>query len=395
VRSPHHSVIAAALAAFALSCSRPEPRAGDSCRTIEDCVTLEALACLQGECVRVGCSRSVECPAGAACVSGRCRAAECDSDDDCPGTTCFEGDCRSDLCAFKAECDEGEVCIGTPPKCAAPPSRCTVDRECPTDRFCRLPEGTCDRKCTSDASCAAGSYCDGDFCRLACDSSADCADQSYCVDGRCLESDCDERDCPDARPFTNPVSCTCTECLADRDCVGERNERCTASGTCSYCPISATSDAQCVNQGLVPVGGCCAECAADRDCLPGTHCNRGRCVLDDPRDCADDEDCPRGARCDLGWCVLPGSMTPCAIQDDCVQDEACYSDGRCRAQSTVCADCPSPSRCVAEPGDDVGTCVGCELACDDAACGEGDVCFVDAGAVDGYCVAVETAPECD
>ena len=393
MRAAHHSVIL--LLAVVGACSAPEPTAGDSCRSIDDCVSREPLACLKSACVRLGCSRSIECPAGAACVSGRCAPAECESDDDCPGTTCFEGDCRADVCEFKAQCDPGEVCIGSPPTCTEPPARCSEDRECPADRFCKLPEGVCEPQCTSDASCAAGSYCDGAFCRLACETGVDCGEGRYCVDGRCIVSDCEDRGCPDAAPFVDPVECRCVECLADRDCSSERNERCTEGGTCLYCPTRAEAPAACQSQGLVLVGGCCVECAIDGECPAGNHCERGRCVLDDPRECVVDTDCPAGSRCDLGWCVLPGSMTPCEIQSDCPNGEACYSDGRCRAESPVCADCPTPSRCVAEPGDDVGTCAGCPATCGGSGCGASRVCYVPPGGAEGYCVEPQTLPGCD
>jgi hypothetical protein len=389
VRS-HHDLVAL-LALLVLGCSGREPRAGDSCFSADDCVGERPLSCLQQECVRLSCSRSPECPAGAACVDGICQVPECSDDDDCrPHELCFEGDCRGDVCRVKAECDRNEVCIGVPGICQPPPSRCTVDAECPVDTFCKLPEGACEPRCTSDRSCPDGSYCDGEFCRLRCTSSADCAAADVCVDGRCVADACGEVSCPPATPFVEPASCECVGCLTDSDCRADDQRRCSDAGECLYCLIRAESSSACAEQGLRLVDGCCAECGADRDCPDGTHCEVGRCIIDDPRECVVDADCPEPGRCDLGWCVLPGTMTPCELQRDCPDGEACYSDGRCRAESTVCEGCADPGRCVAEPGDDVGTCTGCTELCAPDGCPSTQVCFVPEQAGEGFCVAPET-----
>lgn len=383
--------LVALLALGIVACSGREPRAGDFCRSVDDCVADEPLACLQNECVSMTCERSPGCPAGAACVDRACQLPECADDEDCRRhELCFEGDCRGDVCRVKAECDTGEVCIGVPPQCKPPPSRCTSDAECLPDTFCKLPEGACEPRCTSDASCAEGAYCDGDFCRLLCISSSDCRAGDVCVDGRCVVDPCDDVSCPADTPFVDPSTCACVGCLADSDCRQESQQRCSDAGDCLYCLLRAEATNACVEQGLRLVDGCCAECALDRDCPDGTHCEAGRCVIDDPRECVVDADCPDPARCDLGWCVLPGSMTPCEIQTECPSGEACYADGRCRAQSEVCEACPAPSRCVAEPGDDLGTCAGCSTTCATDGCPGDTVCFVPDGAAEGFCAAAET-----
>ena len=397
MRTTHHPVAAALwLAALVFAgCSRPDARVGDICTSVDDCAGSLPLACSQSECVQVGCERSAECPAGAACVDGACTQPECIDDESClRREQCFEGDCRGDLCEFKADCDDGEVCLGVPPQCTAPPERCTLDTQCPRDLFCKTPEGVCEPRCTADTSCAEGSYCDGDFCRLACVTSSDCPDGDVCAGGRCIENMCAARTCDDTRPFVDPVTCSCVACLADRDCAVDRNEACNDGGACTYCPSRASSESVCLDGGLLLDQGCCVECVADDDCPNGTICASGRCVLDDPRDCATDADCP-GARCDLGWCVLPGSMTPCELQTDCPAGEACYSDGRCRAEGQGCDGCGAPGRCVSEPGNLTGTCAGCTVACATDGCPAGTLCFRPTGAAEGYCAASESVSACE
>ncbi len=384
MRTAHHSV---ALAVLLVACSPREAQPGDPCESITDCVAEQALACTQDECRRLSCQRSATCPAGAACVSGVCALPECADDRDCVAQQrCFEGDCRADLCAFKSECERGEVCIGAPPMCRLPPVLCDGDRDCPNDTFCQKPEQLCERKCTSDASCALDTYCYEEFCRLRCSTTTDCAATDACVDGRCKPVTCPDQPCPADAPFLEPRSCTCVTCLDDSDCSISAGQRCSNEQQCLFCVLKTVEISSCTAQGLHLVEGCCAECGQDSDCEDGASCAAGRCVLNDPRECVFDEDCAVGSRCDLGFCIDPGSGTLCQRQSECAVTEACHADGRCRARSELCADCPSPGRCVAEPGDTVGSCVGCTTSCSQVGCGS-QVCVLPPGAVEGFCAA--------
>lgn len=383
MRAAHHPVVL--LTVLLAACGRPSVSPGDPCASTAECLADQELACSQGQCARLPCQRTAQCPAGAACLQGVCGPPECAQDSDCLGPLrCFEGDCRADLCEFKAECDPGEVCIGEPPQCRLPPARCTEDRECPNDTFCQLPEQACQRKCTSDAACGPESYCDGAFCRLRCRTGSDCASTDACVDGRCQRVDCAPVDCPPQRPLQDPQTCSCVACLADTDCATQAREGCSTANRCIVCVLKSTDASVCAAQGLVLLEGCCAECATATDCGLGSSCLDGRCQPAATRDCAADADCGAGARCDLGYCVEPGSAAPCVRQADCPSGEACYGDGRCRAAAQLCTDCAAPNRCVAEPGDDIGSCVGCAATCDATGCGAG-VCYVPAGATEGFC----------
>ncbi len=383
------------LVGFALGCPQPPPQAGDSCSTIRDCIGEQRLACQGNRCAVVPCARSAECPLGAACVDAVCGEAECEADDDCPtGFQCFEGDCRNDLCEFKAECGADQVCIGSPPRCSAPPLRCANDRECPSDLSCKLPDGVCDRRCTSDSSCPDQSYCDGDFCRLACRDTSECADGEVCLGERCITNTCGEVACPTDRPFLDPTDCSCVGCLSDVDCRVERNERCNDVGACVYCPVRAATAGACLQQQLVLDQGCCMQCVDERDCAEASVCTMGRCEFADPRDCARDDDCPIGWRCDLGVCVEEGSSGACAVQADCPDGEACYLGGECRPEAIVCDGCSEPNRCVAEPQDDEGTCAGCDETCATQGCPAGEVCYVPPGAAEGFCAPLGSVGSC-
>lgn len=390
MRTTYHPVVALLVSVFVAACAPRSAEPGDSCATIADCLGEQELACSQSVCVRLSCQRSAECPAGAACVAGLCALPECGADDDCLGRMrCFEGDCRSDVCEFKAECARGEVCNGDPPTCRLPPAKCDEDRDCANDTFCQLPERICERRCTSDVSCPDESYCDGEFCRLRCQTRADCAALDACVDGRCEPVTCGAQTCSDDAPFLDPVTCSCVSCLDDSDCAVEAQFGCSTANRCITCLLKSDDSSVCAGQGLKLFEGCCVGCIEDRDCRTGSVCENNRCVLADPRECVFDEDCPSGARCDLGFCVQPGSQTACQTQTDCPDGEACYGDGRCRAESDVCVDCDVPNRCVAEPGDPLGSCVGCSTTCDETGCGS-RVCLVPTGAAEGFCAAPET-----
>ncbi|MEM1349049.1 MAG: hypothetical protein AAGI01_10870 [Myxococcota bacterium] len=367
----------------------PLPVQGDPCQSLEQCAGTQGLSCSQGICTSIACQRSLECPAEAACVEGACGVAECLADSDCAqGAECFEGDCRDDLCSSKADCQASQVCAGTPSVCAAPPSTCSGDEECPGTTRCKFPEGVCVEPCTQ-GSCPEGFYCNVMFCSALCADISSCGLGEVCSQGRCqLRRDCSNQPgCPLDTPLRDTADCTCVECLEDSDCDPTRLEACVA-GQCSFCAERASTDQECEVSGLLRDESCCVRCLTNDDCAvnDGEVCDRGRCLDLLERRCAIDADCPQGLVCDGGRCASMASGTACLAQGDCASGEACYADERCRAEGAVCGECPAPSRCVAEPGDTRGTCVGCSASCDGAACPMGQACFVPDGATEGYCV---------
>jgi len=368
-----------------LGCDESAPVIGDACSDLSDCAAARQLVCQAGECDRVRCTRTVQCPIEAACVGGFCDVPRCADDSDCTqGEACFEGSCRSDLCATNQDCGPDEICRANAPRtCVPPPSICASDDDCPLRRRCSLPAGECVPPCEFDTDCAAGRHCDFDgLCRRDCTSSSNCPGETVCARGRCLESDCVAGGCEATRPFRDPEDCQCVECLVDSDCVRE-GEGCLDSGACVFCPRRA-SRPECEAAGLVFNAGCCSDCIDDVDCPLGLQCERGRCVVGDPRECGD-EDCATGEVCDNGVCRLAGSLRPCTRQSDCPDGEACFGDQTCRVESDRCSGCVEPSRCVAEIGDTRGACVGCPRACETEGCADGEVCVIPDGAAEGFC----------
>ena len=390
------------MAALLAGCSANDPknvRAGAPCEDILDCASIFPLACQDSACARITCARTVECPIGAACVDGLCRAAECVTQADCDaaaGARCFEGDCRDDLCASSAECAPDRICTGNPPQCAAPPSICVRDADCPDQTVCDVSRGACVTACGESSPCPDGSYCDARQCRSLCVTGAQCRELELCIEGKCaLAPDCSGRAaCPAARPFRRPEDCVCVACLVDTDCDGSSAQAC-VDQQCVFCLQRATSALTCASAGSVWDGQCCVSCrdTADCDVDAGESCLEGRCVNLENLVCQTDSDCPAALRCDGSRCA-DSSLQPCAQQADCPGGQACYPEGRCRAEAAVCASCPAPSRCVAEPQDTLGTCAGCATHCAPDGCPSGQLCQR-AGEAEGRCVdAAFLAPSC-
>lgn len=383
-------------------CSSPAavPEAGDGCASMADCVGPNRLACLDKTCQLIGCEAPADCPAGSTCVDKICDEPQCVVPTDCAGTeACWEGLCVQGLCGDRQDCEAGEVCLGTPPQCVAPPQHCQSDAECPVGQGCILSRQTCFSTCDGDAGCRQPNYCLDGLCRPPCRDDRDCPGDFACVDQQCRQlPDCaDAPDCAGKRPYRDPQTCACVACLADDACDVTRQEVCTSGGDCVFCARPATSADDCTPGGRVFVDGCCADCRDDADCTDADapYCARGRCVADPPAECIAQSDCTDGEVCDRGRCVQPPSYAECQTQGDCPAGEACYADGLCHAEASVCDGCPSTSRCVAEPGDTVGTCAGCDTACDTSACPDGQRCYIAPGAGEGYCVEDGLVSGCD
>jgi hypothetical protein len=379
--------------ALASACETRLPTAGSACATIADCAAAaEPLACADNICQRLSCVALSDCPIGAACVAGVCRAPECAQDTDCddPQAQCFLGECRLDLCRSRVDCPAGLICAGTPPQCAPPPMSCVGDAECPVGQSCNPDRRRCDRSCRLDAECAPVGACRQGFCRSRCTDDEGCDSGEVCAAGLCqLPSDCsDAEPCGGVLPLRDPISCACQQCLSDEDCG--RQQRCDA-GVCRGCLQTAGDQALCTAQGLLFEDGCCIECLSDADCDAGRgeRCERNACIDAVEGRCVEDADCPVNTICDGLRCAPSATLAPCVFQTDCPAGEACYPDARCRREAAVCDQgrgCPDGTRCVAEPGDTLGACVGCTALCAPAGCPAGQACALPSGAAEGACI---------
>lgn len=390
---PVMCALAAALLAllFIAGCADETlPKGGDPCRDITDCGGVARLSCRVDRCEEQPCERSASCPAGAACVSGFCQAPECLTNIDCAqaGGSCFEGDCRQDLCADKSECNEDQVCQGTPPTCKAPPSLCLDDADCPGQTRCQINAQRCVTVCRQDADCPSSQHCDINLCRQRCVNDQGCEPGELCIEDKCqLPPDCaQEPECPINAPLRRAQDCACVSCLSDSDCESSRGEAC-IENQCTYCALSGVDVQVCAGIGLPYLGGCCVGCLDDRGCAQDQRCERGRCTSEGERGCDSDAECPDGTLCDGSRCSAASTLEPCQRQADCAASQSCYPDGRCRQEATACAPgCTAPSRCVAQPGDALGACLGCQTHCQAQGCPAGQLCDRPDEAQDGRCV---------
>ncbi len=393
-------MLAGALVCVLASCSsQPKAQLGDPCKSLSDCAAGQLLVCNEHVCDVVSCTVPEDCPDATACVHEYCAPPECSTVGDCKApATCWEGACLEGVCRSKEDCPAGKVCQGRPPQCVDPPEHCQSDDDCPVGHACATFRAACRPACADDADCGHSEYCLEGACVNPCRDDTECPADFACADQRCQKlADCsDQPACGGLHPYRDPLTCACVACLDDTQCDHTQQEACTGAQQCVYCPERATSPSDCASQGRVFVDGCCAECADDGDCpsAQAPYCDHGRCAATAPPACIAQNDCDAPKVCDQGRCVAPPSYDACQLQSDCPDGEACYADGLCRAEAATCGDCPAPSRCVAEPGDQIGTCAGCTTSCAADGCPTGQICVVDDGAREGYCVDATAAPQC-
>ena len=369
-------------------CSSPEgPATGDQCEDIADCArTDNDLVCKAKQCAKVECVRPEDCPYDATCLKAVCAPPECAEHADCgEEATCYKGICIEGGCVDKRECAPNQVCLGAPAFCREPPDHCTSDEECPVESGCLLAQGRCLPSCAVSAQCDGELYCLDGLCRSPCQSSDECTGGRSCFRGRCEQlPDCsDQPACTGLFPYRHPRTCECVACLDDTDCDVLNQEVCTAQNECTYCAQQASSIEDCAIQSLEFDKGCCVECTEDAQCSTAQGV-----------ECITSSDCADGEVCDRSRCVPGASFQACQTQSDCPTGEACYGDGLCRNEAQTCGGCPGVSRCVAEDGDQVGTCAGCTTHCGTDNCPDDQVCVLDDGATEGYCLEASAVPSC-
>jgi hypothetical protein len=176
-RTPPASLLAALLAALALSACRLAPEG--SCAADGDCAT--GRHCAESVCVPdgrsdlyAGCIVDKDCDPHAQCTRGVCvllpgrcaSAADCQAWESCEATHCalLPGRCRT-----LDDCAEWEICVGaastSPPlpehRCAPAPGRCASGADCPgwqictAARFCDASACATQDDCRTDLVCRA------------------------------------------------------------------------------------------------------------------------------------------------------------------------------------------------------------------------------------------------
>lgn len=388
-----HSPALKALLLLALSSScrgqngtfTPSKDAGSemlSCSTTQDCGGQGI--CVAGICQQVmSCQTDEECAAeGKVCHANRFYCVECDGTHpgECPeNQTCqFDFTCVpignpptdggmpecSGSCSDRTECGPDNVCKNQ--ACCPPPARCFSPADCPVS----MPE--CNG---ATGECFGGDGCFGP---------GDCDDKPGCEGGACF---CDIGQSP-------PGTCRVREdeCQSDEDCkmngvyaglfctINSPPKRCLEAPDC-------TSDAQCVNDGLVcdldPQSESNGKCVNGSPCTPGGNecnpttqaCVDGVCVakncLNTPSLCQPDETCdPSTGQCVSSGCTMDTDCQPgfwcdtaasqcevgCRDNSEC-NGGVCDASHRCQnTMGGVCGacmddtDCPGGTRCVDATG---------------------------------------------
>jgi hypothetical protein len=170
-------------------------------------------------------------------------------------------------------------------------------------------------------------------------------------------------DCPAPKPWCDPYSRSCVECLGNWHCGGyypplpSLGSLCILGGTCCpgpQCPPDAvvaaptcgTSLAFCGGPGFCDASRCCTtstitvetkaycgNCQLHSDCTGGTKCFEGTCST--LRTCTRDSDC--GA---APWTCINGGCSQCRSDGDCSFGFRCDTEiARCR-ECLSAADCP-------------------------------------------------------
>ncbi|MSP92182.1 MAG: hypothetical protein EXR79_10330 [Myxococcales bacterium] len=316
------------------------------------------------------CSDDNKCTVGDACdLVGQCKSGvnnkcECTKNDDCKPF------------------DDGNPCNGT---LACKFNTCVVDTKtivtCPTDKdtacqtsLCAPATGKCGvaqksdgLACDDGSSCTFPDLCEGGLCKAA---AVKCNDGNSCTTDSCdpkagCKNDANAVLCNDGDKCTSADTCTngaCTgnpskelcACTTDNDCPNDA-DKCNGALACvsNTCVLTLGSAVVC------PLSGPCTVVA----CNPLT----GQCVAQDK---APGEPCDDGSACTFG--------------------DKCGPDGKCsEAKKVVCADgnpCTDEA-CLAD--------VGCVVSYNQAPCNDADYCTAPDTCVQGKCVGVGTACQCE
>ncbi len=301
------------------------------------------------------CDRACDAPCETcAATAGVCTTVTGVPDDKCSGTqSCNDaGLCRKALgqgCIASMDCASGNCpqygsLVCSVPGCGTTPcmrangtGHCTAAArgdaaECPLHLVCD-DGGKCLDRCSADADCVPGHYCDSASgqCQVkrppgeACDRPSQC-DKGYCTDGVCCIEACNEpcRQCGaggvcELRPKGEQPLAPRKACDGAGDCAGY----CPGDGfDCRYPPVSTACElSNCTGDS------CAATCAGDwRD---GRVCDgQGQCIEAEPQPCGD-------YSCSDGKC-----FTECDDSTQCRGGAVCDKSGgrgTCTSEGTRCS----------------------------------------------------------
>jgi hypothetical protein len=309
------------------------------------------------------------CTSGADCVTGNC------IDDVCCESTCAGACNRCDQANAKGSCIpvlpntagapscDPYLCNGTSVTC---PSSCTADANCLSTHYCSAGScvlngtGRAASACRTAVQCASGSCVDGVCCTSTCGEACDSCDVAGSV-GICVPIPAGNAGEPSCAPFVcggSNASCPVT-CTSDANCI--LSHQC-ASGVCVLKPANGTpctASIQCASNHCVD-GFCCNESCG----LPCDACNTlGAAGLCTTVPAATIGDATCGYPCN-------GTTAACPISS-CVGDGHCAPTHYCPAHTCVPKQA-SGALCVANHGCLTGLCV--DGVCCSSVCGPCAAC---------------------
>lgn len=317
-------------------------KANGPCFQALDCVTgttcwqpggpLEAGICRPTVKENGACRRNDMCSASDVCVLDDTRESVCAV----PETQAVQEFCTSDaLCAAGSFCDiTAELCKAK----GGDQAVCNLDKHCLSNR-CNTDLGKCDAQaeengpCSSALECTTGLWCDSSkaasFCAIPLRTGKPgdvCSSSAPCGDGLAC------------------VGGTCKAPLSD-------GEACTVASQCS-----AASYCDALRQVCSPRKAVGVACLSTLECTSDGYCIAGACTprIELGKACVSSVSCVNTARCDVttGLCIARlGVGDICTGPTDCSNDGAghpliCESfAGRCAPRLTAAAQCDVSDAC--------------------------------------------------
>ncbi len=364
----------------------PQKAPGTTCTAANQCGSGN---CVDGVCCGTACGGQCE-----ACnlpgSLGTCTAvvgspqggrAACASDGSSCGGSC-DGSSRT-ACTYPSaasQCRAASCTAGTATLAAA----CDGAGSCPpaSTQSCgsfACAATACNATCSTDAQCAAGSWCSSGTCVPQESPGGSCSAANQCASGNCVDGVCCDTACGGQCEACNLAGAvgTCTPvagapqgsrpaCASDDSscggtCDGSSRTACAYPGTATECRAgscsggTATLSATCAGTGACPAPvtqpcgayacgavACLGNCSTDGDCASGSWCSGGVCVAQKPGggscgaadQCASGS-CADGVCCDAACtgaceaCDVAGSVGTCTPVTGAPHGgrPACASDG--------------------------------------------------------------------
>jgi hypothetical protein len=395
----------------------------------EEC---ESGICAQGVCCGSACSGS--CMSCALPNSaGVCTAVGNGGAD--PAKLCVDGKPAS--CGTDGKCDGNGGCRKYPVGALCSPPTCKAGMEtkssfCDANGVCPPPESTtctpiivcnaggnaCEKTCTKDSQCLAGTKCFGGKCGLlddgkACDENSDCKSK-FCVDGVCCNAGCggsNKNDCQTClakegatkdgvctprtgRTCNDGNACTkvdvCVDSPAGSVCSGTMPVVCTALDQCHVAGVCNPANGTCSNPNAPDTITACTD---GNMCTTDDKCMAGKCVPGAAKACPAPGPCQNTCDPTTGMCNPPKpSGTKCDDKNMCTSGDACNATGMCVGKAKVCS--------ASDTCHDVGVCEPTTGVCsnpakpDTALCEKGNKCMTGDHCMAGTCIEGTTPVVC-